>query len=81
MVQPINLLFRFLQNQNRVQIWLSNVRNKRIEGVIRGFDEYMNLVLEDAADVNVRLKTCHKLGIILLRGDNIALVQSLPEHG
>lgn len=34
MTQPINLIFRFLQNKARVQIWLYEQVNMRIEGRI-----------------------------------------------
>ena len=44
MVQPINLIFRFLQSKARVSVWLYENVNTRMEGVITGFDEYMNLV-------------------------------------
>lgn len=44
MMQPINAIFRLLQNKARVQVWLYENVNSRIEGVIIGFDEYMNLV-------------------------------------
>ena len=50
MTQPINLIFRFLQNKSRIQVWLYENVNLRIEGVITGFDEYMNLVLDDAEE-------------------------------
>lgn len=79
MVQPINLIFRFLQNQARVHIWINELRNKRFEGVIAGFDEYMNLVLSDTEEMNVRLKTSRKLGTILLRGDNVTLIRNAPK--
>lgn len=32
MVQPINLIFRYLQNRSRVQVWLYENINLRIEG-------------------------------------------------
>jgi len=51
MTQPINLIFRFLQNQSRVQIWLYEQVNMRIEGKIIGFDEYMNLTLDEAEEL------------------------------
>uniref|UniRef100_A0A8C7K8B7 Small nuclear ribonucleoprotein E n=1 Tax=Oncorhynchus kisutch TaxID=8019 RepID=A0A8C7K8B7_ONCKI len=41
MVQPINLIFRYLQN---------------------GFDEYMNLVLDDAEEVHMKTKNRKPLG-------------------
>ena len=36
MVQPINLIFRYLQNRTRVVVWLYENVNTRIEGQIVG---------------------------------------------
>eukprot|EP00501_MAST-03F_sp_TOSAG23-6_P002163 GSMAST32.ASY1.ANO1.2263.1 assembled CDS len=74
MTQPINLIFRFLQNKSRVQIWLYEQTNTRIEGKIIGFDEYMNLTLDEAEELDVKKETRRKLGRILLKGDNITLM-------
>uniref|UniRef100_A0A8C6F8S7 Small nuclear ribonucleoprotein E n=1 Tax=Monodon monoceros TaxID=40151 RepID=A0A8C6F8S7_MONMO len=38
MVQPINLIFRYLQIRSRIQVWLYEQVNMRIEGCIIGFD-------------------------------------------
>ena len=57
MVQPINLIFRYLQNRTLVSVWLYENVNTRIEGRIVGFDEYMNLVLDDAAEVHLKRRT------------------------
>ncbi|XP_064397504.1 small nuclear ribonucleoprotein E-like isoform X2 [Halichondria panicea] len=54
MVQPINLIFRFLQNKSRVQVWLYGRGKMRIEGTIIGFDEFMNLVMDNAEEVFVK---------------------------
>lgn len=37
MVQPINLIFRYLQNRSRVQVWLYENTHLRIEGHIGKF--------------------------------------------
>ncbi|CAI2181049.1 3399_t:CDS:2 [Funneliformis geosporum] len=50
MVQPINLIFKYLQNKTRVQIWLYEQVDLRIEGQIIGFDEFMNLVLDNGEE-------------------------------
>uniref|UniRef100_A0A8C0DSL6 Uncharacterized protein n=1 Tax=Balaenoptera musculus TaxID=9771 RepID=A0A8C0DSL6_BALMU len=34
MVQPINLIFRYLQNRSRIQVWLYEQVNMQIEGCI-----------------------------------------------
>ncbi len=74
--RPINLIFRFLQSKAVIQIWLYDQTDLRIEGRIIGFDEYMNLVLDDAHEVSVKKKTRKPLGRILLKGDNITLMQT-----
>lgn len=76
MVQPINLIFRYLQNRSRVQVWLFENINLRIEGHIVGFDEYMNLVLDDAEEYHTKTKNRKQLGRIMLKGDNITLIQN-----
>merc|ERR1712110_599736 len=75
MTWAINLIFRFLQNKSRIQVWLYENVNLRIEGVITGFDEYMNLVLDDASEVHTKRHTEKQLGRIMLKGDNITLIQ------
>mmetsp|Transcript_26629 Transcript_26629/g.37888 ORF Transcript_26629/g.37888 Transcript_26629/m.37888 type:complete len:92 (+) Transcript_26629:36-311(+) len=78
MTQPINQIFRLLQNKSRIQVMLYENNNVRIEGIIIGFDEYMNLVLDDADELNVKKKTRKSLGRILLKGDNICLLMYAP---
>ncbi|CAI5504090.1 unnamed protein product [Closterium sp. Naga37s-1] len=62
--------------KSRIQIWLYQQKDTRIEGRIIGFDEYMNLVLEDAEEVSMKKQTRKPLGRILLRGDNITLMMN-----
>merc|ERR1712194_975872 len=76
MTQPINLIFRFLQNKTRVQIWPYENTDMRIEGRIIGFDEYMNLVLDEAEEMSIKKKSRKPLGRILLKGDNITLMMN-----
>ncbi|CAL8077687.1 unnamed protein product [Orchesella dallaii] len=76
MVQPINLIFRYLQNRTRVTVWLYENVTLRMEGVIIGFDEYMNLVLDESEEVSVKSGNRKQCGRILLKGDNITLIQT-----
>lgn len=80
MTQPIQLCFRFLQNQERLQVWLVDQKYNRIEGVLKGFDEYMNLVLDDAVEINIKQNDPTKnrnIGRILLKGENVATIQQI----
>ncbi|KAF2094329.1 LSM domain-containing protein [Rhizodiscina lignyota] len=82
LLPPINFIFRLLQQHSTVVIWLYENLGMRIEGKIRGFDEFMNLVIDDAVEVKVPTKNSpgerrKELGQILLKGDNVTLIQSL----
>ncbi|MCO5558163.1 hypothetical protein L7F22_011740 [Adiantum nelumboides] len=44
-----------------------------------GFDEYMNLLLDDAEEVSMKKKTHKPLGQILLKGDNITLMMNMTK--
>ncbi|KAK9474777.1 uncharacterized protein V1510DRAFT_410641 [Dipodascopsis tothii] len=77
MLPPINLIFKLLQTRATVQIWLFEQTDIRIEGKIKGFDEFMNLVVDDAVEVSERKGSRRDLGRILLKGDNITLLSSL----
>ncbi|KAG7450109.1 Sm-like ribonucleoprotein [Guyanagaster necrorhizus] len=78
MVQPINVIFKNLQQRTKVVIWLYDNIDMRIEGQIIGFDEFMNLVIDDAAEIFVKDAQPRKeLGRILLKGDNITLIQQV----
>lgn len=78
MTLPINIIFRLLQHKQRVQLWLYDHTDLRIEGRIVGLDEYMNLVLDDASEISVKKQTKRKLGRTLLKGDSITLIQAAP---
>jgi small nuclear ribonucleoprotein E len=62
--------------KSRIQFWLFEQKDMRIEGRIIGFDEYMNLVLDDAEEISLKKKTRKPLGRILLKGDNITLMMN-----
>ncbi|EER19284.1 Small nuclear ribonucleoprotein E, putative [Perkinsus marinus ATCC 50983] len=77
MTMPINLIFRYLTEKTRIVVWLYDHKDLRMEGVILGFDEYMNVVLDDAEEVNTKKDTRRPVGRILLKGDNITLMHAV----
>lgn len=72
LLPPINFIFKLLQQHSTVSIWLFEQLAIRIEGKIRvcapnvcvevmltvsqGFDEFMNLVIDDAVEVQLATK-------------------------
>jgi len=50
---------------------------KKLRGKLKGFDQHLNLLLEETADITNAEKT-RKLGTIILRGDNVILISPPP---
>ncbi|SHO77432.1 Similar to S.cerevisiae protein SME1 (Core Sm protein Sm E) [Malassezia sympodialis ATCC 42132] len=82
MLQPINVIFRHLQQQTRVSLWLYDNIEYRIEGKIIGFDEFMNVTLAEAEEVPCSAEKARKpLGRLLLKGDNIVRMEYIDPAG
>jgi len=81
LLAPIHFIFKLLQSRATVSVWLYENLGMRIEGKLRGFDEFMNLVIDDAIEVTLAKKDTpeerRNVGQILLKGDNISLIQQL----
>ncbi|ETW55648.1 hypothetical protein PFUGPA_02413 [Plasmodium falciparum Palo Alto/Uganda] len=75
-----NQIFRFFTNKTVVQIWLYDKPDMRIEGIILGFDEYMNMVLDQTKEISVKKNTKKELGKILLKGDTITLIMEVKNE-
>ena len=68
------MMYRWVQCKARVEIWLYHDNNMRIEGEMIGFDEYMNIVLDNSFELDLKKKTRRPLGRLLFKGDNVALI-------
>ncbi|CCE63299.1 hypothetical protein TPHA_0E02070 [Tetrapisispora phaffii CBS 4417] len=86
-IPPINSVFNFLQQQTLVSFWLYEQVGFRIRGKVAGFDEFMNVVIDNAIEIPVdaetgieRVTDGKKLGRILLKGDNITLITTVDEN-
>ena len=59
-----------------MKIWLFEDTRMAIEGQIIGFDEYMNMTLDGAAEVDTKTGKKVDVGRIMLKGDAITLLQT-----
>lgn len=50
---------------------------KSLRGKLQGFDQHLNLVLEEAEDLT-KSEDVKKLGLIIVRGDNVVMISPPP---
>lgn len=50
---------------------------KSLRGKLQGFDQHLNLVLEDAEDTT-KAEDVKRLGLIIVRGDNVVMISPPP---
>ncbi|XP_054711711.1 small nuclear ribonucleoprotein G-like [Uloborus diversus] len=49
---------------------------RHVVGVLRGFDPFMNLVMDDAVEQQKNGES-HEIGMIVIRGNSIVLLEAL----
>lgn len=76
----IEYLFKFMERGVRVEIWIEHNPNKKFQGIVRGFDEWMNLVLDQTEEIDVKKGKVEKRGRILLKGDTLAVIHLLRKE-
>ena len=65
--------FDFLSKSMNQPVLVRLKGNKQVRGKLKAFDQHMNLVLEEADELeNDELKS--KIGTVIVRGDNILYV-------
>ncbi|KAI8841804.1 small nuclear ribonucleoprotein G-like protein [Chytriomyces cf. hyalinus JEL632] len=52
--------------------------NRKVSGVLRGFDPFMNIVLEDATE-EVSATDRQDMGMIVIRGNSIVVLEALEK--
>jgi small nuclear ribonucleoprotein len=66
--RPIDLLGRSLKSQVLVKL----KGDRELRGRLRGYDQHLNLILDDAEDLTEQPP--QELGTVILRGDNVILL-------
>jgi small nuclear ribonucleoprotein len=68
MVMPLNVLEKSINK--RISLLLKD--NRILEGKLMGYDDYMNMVLEDAEETKDEL--VRRIGTVVLRGNNVVTI-------
>jgi len=65
MTMPLKMLESFMNK--KISLLLKD--NRELVGKLVGFDDYMNMVLEDTEERSAEMT--RKLGVVILRGNNV----------
>ena len=72
-----------LQSSIGAQVLVELKGRKKIKGKLRGYDQHLNLILEDAEEISIDPETNEQTTIqvdtIIVRGDNVILVSPPPK--
>merc|ERR1712216_244588 len=60
----------------RLQIKLNG--NRTVQGVLRGFDQFMNLVLDETMEI-VSPTEQNKVGMVVIRGNSVVMIEALEK--
>jgi len=50
---------------------------KSLRGRLKGYDQHLNLVLEETEDTTIA-ENVKKLGVLIVRGDNVIIISPPP---
>ncbi|KAG0169015.1 hypothetical protein DFQ28_003727 [Apophysomyces sp. BC1034] len=50
--------------------------NRKVNGILRGYDPFMNIVLDEAVE-EVSPSEKHNIGMVVIRGNSISLMEAL----
>lgn len=74
-----------LQKSIGAQVLVELKGRRKIKGRLLGFDQHLNLVLEDADEVYVDPETNEEIVTqiknVIVRGDNVVIVSPPPKQG
>jgi small nuclear ribonucleoprotein len=68
LAMPLNILERHINKT----VMLTLKDGRTLEGKLTGFDEYMNMILEDTEET--KEDKVRRLGTVVLRGNNIVTI-------
>ncbi|EGG02339.1 ribonucleoprotein LSM domain-containing protein [Melampsora americana] len=59
------------------RLFLNLQGNRKLSGVLRGFDIFLNLVLDEAQEENLEGGEKRKMGLVVIRGNSVSSIETL----
>lgn len=72
-----------LQKALSSQVLVELKGRRKLKGKLRGYDQHLNLILEDAEEISIDPETEHEtveaIQTVIVRGDNVVIVSPPPK--
>ncbi len=72
-----------LQKSLSSQVLVELKGQRKLKGKLRGYDQHLNLILEDAEEIAIdpetKQETVESIKTIIVRGDNVVIVSPPPK--
>ncbi|MHA1246247.1 MAG: LSM domain-containing protein [Candidatus Thorarchaeota archaeon] len=73
-----------LQKSIGSQVLVELKGHRKLRGRLRGYDQHLNLILEDADEISVDAEsgteTVEQVNTVIVRGDNVVIVSPPPKN-
>ena len=76
---PLHILLGYVKEGSRIRILINQNSKMYYEGTFVGFDEFMNLVLNDTFEIYIKDNSKLSLGTLMLRGDTISIIHQITK--
>mmetsp|Transcript_12817 Transcript_12817/g.19407 ORF Transcript_12817/g.19407 Transcript_12817/m.19407 type:complete len:105 (+) Transcript_12817:57-371(+) len=68
-----------LKNYLDKKLCLKLNAGRKVTGILRGYDQFMNVVVDEASELNNQEKTTSSLGTVVIRGNSIITIEPLEK--
>lgn len=70
--------FRVLSEYLETQVLVKLKGGRTVKGILKSYDQHLNLVLANAEEVDSKTGNSRPLGLLMVRGDNVVLISPAP---
>jgi small nuclear ribonucleoprotein len=70
--------FRVLSEYLETQVLVRLKGGRTVKGVLKSYDQHLNLILANAEEVDSKTGNSRPLGLLMVRGDNVVLISPAP---